>query len=31
MDTINISRVIENNYDIDIRYIEQIKNAYKID
>lgn len=31
MDTINISRIIENNYNIDINYIEQIKNAYKID
>ena len=31
MDTINISRVIEKNYDIDIDYIEQVKNAYKID
>ena len=31
MDIINISRVIENNYNIDINYIEQIKNAYKID
>lgn len=31
MDTTDIGKVIENNYDIDISYIEQVKNAYKID
>ena len=31
MDVSYIRRVIENNYDINIRDIEQIKNAYKIE
>lgn len=31
MDAIDINRVVEINYDVDIKNIEKIKNAYKID
>ena len=31
MDAIDINRVVEINYDVDIKNIEKVKNAYKID